>query len=655
MSKLYLGSDYYPEAWKKEQIDEDILKMKEVGFNVARIGEFAWFDMEPTEGNYNFSWLHNVIDKLGENGVSVILGTPSATPPNWLYNKYPDMAVLKPDGTRITHGTRRHCCSSNPHYIEYSLKIAEKMAEEFGKDENVIGWQIDNEIYPNQPCLCDHCLKNFHDLLRNKYGTVENLNEAWNLHLWGQGYESIDAVPAPVGTWHNPHIKLDWQLSMVKNHTDFVHAQAEVIRKHSNKPIGTDTMPVNSLNYRDLNGKLDIAMFNHYSQPDYMPTMTFWLDYMRNFSKIPYWVTETQATWNGSTSQGMYVFDDNFIHLNSWIAYMFGGNANLYWLWRTHWAGHELMHGAVLDSSGRFTHTKNELIKLSNDLKKSEEFLLNTKVESNVALTFQSLNWNIHLSQQINTQLKENENDVYDFYSLMLKEGVHPDVIDLCADIEKYKVIFSPFAYTLEEGNFEEKITKWVEDGGTWVVGPLSDIRTKIGTKYTHAPYGFLEKLTKAYQLYITPTDNGSFTCVNELGEVVKCTKSFEIFEDMGENNLITIKKGHSSMIGKPCALEIPVNKGKVIILGTLPEEKELRRIISKAVVGNNGDKFDVTGSIVVVRREGENHKGLMVADILGEGGTLKFDGKMKDILTDEIHDGSITLKPFCSAVLVKV
>lgn len=654
MSKLYLGSDYYPEAWKKEQIDEDILKMKEVGFNVARIGEFAWFDMEPTEGNYDFSWLHNVIDKLKENGISVILGTPSATPPNWLYNKYPDMAVLKADGTRITHGTRRHCCSSNPHYIEYSLKIAEKMAEEFGKDENVIGWQIDNEIYPHQPCLCEHCLKNFHDLLRNKYGTVENLNEAWNLHLWGQGYESIDAIPAPYTTWHNPHIKLDWQLSMVKNHTDFVHAQAEVIRKHSNKPIGTDTMPVNSLNYRDLNGKLDVAMFNHYSQPDYMPTMTFWLDYMRNFSKIPYWVTETQATWNGSTSQGMYVFDDNFIHLNSWIAYMFGGEANLYWLWRTHYAGHELMHGAILDSSGRFTHTKNELIKLSNDLKKSEEFLLNTKVESNVALTFQSLNWNIHLTQQINTQLKENENDVYDFYSLMLKEGVHPDVIDLCADIEKYKVIFSPFAYTLEEGDFEEKITKWVEDGGTWVVGPLSDIRTKIGTKYTHAPYGFLEKLTKAYQLYITPTDNGSFTCVNELGEEVKCSKSFEIFENMGENNLITIKKGHSSMIGKPCALEIPVGNGKVIILGTLPEEKELRRIISKAVKNNNGDKFDVTGSIVVVRREGENHKGLMVADILGEGGTLKFDGKMKDILTDEIYDGSIALKPFCSAVLVK-
>ncbi len=653
MSKLYLGSDYYPEDWDATEIDNDILKMKEVGFNVVRIAEFSWAKMEPADGVYDFTWLHNVVDKLNENGISVIMGTPSATPPNWLYNKYPDMAVINPSGTVTSHGGRRHCCSSNPNYIRESLRIVEKLAQEFGKDENVIGWQIDNEIYPNKPCICEHCKTNYHNWLKNKYGSVEEVNKQWNLNLFSQKYDRIEDIPFPINGWHNPHIKLEWQLVQANNHVKFVHAQAEVIRKYSKKPIGTDTMPFNSFNYRDLNGKLDVAMFNHYSQPDYMPTMTFWLDYMRNFSKIPYWVTETQATWNGATSQGMYVFDDNFIHLNSWIAYMFGGEANLYWLWRTHWAGHELMHGAVLDSSGRFTHTKNELIKLSEDLKKSEDFLLNTKVESNVALTFQSLNWNIHLTQQINTQLKENENDVYDFYSLMLKEGVHPDVIDLCADIEKYKVIFSPFAYTLEEGNFEEKITKWVNNGGTWVVGPLSDIRTKIGTKYIHAPYGFLEKLTKAYQLYITPTDNGSFTCVNELGEEVKCTKSFEIFEDMGENNLITIKKGHSSMIGKPCALEIPIGKGKVIILGTLPEEKELRRIISKAVVENNGDKFEVSGSIVVVRREGENHKGLMVADILGVGGTLKFEGKMRDILTDEIHDGSITLKPFCSAILV--
>lgn len=654
INKILLGSDYYPEDWDESQIDEDIKKMQETGFNVARIAEFAWYKMEPEDGKYDFEWLHRVVDKLKQAGIYVIMGTPSATPPNWLYNKYPDMAVKNINGVIQSHGGRRHCCSSNPHYIEQSLRITEKLAEEFGKDENVIGWQIDNEIYPNKPCICEHCIKNFHEGLKNKYGSVEEINKKWNLNLFSQAYGSIENIPVPINGWHNPHIKLEWELAQANNHMNFVHMQATVIRKHSDKPIGTDTMPFNGFNYRKLNSKLDVAQHNFYSQPDYFPRRLLWLDYMRKFSKIPFWNTETQATWNGATAPGMYVFEDNFVYMNSWIAYMLGGSANLYWLWRTHWAGHELGHGAVIDSSGRYTHTHEELVQLSKDLKKAEEFLLDTKVKSNVALTFQSINWTIQLSQDVNASLKKEQNDVYDFYGLMTKEGIHPDVIDAYENLDSYKVIFSPFAFTLDEGDFENRITKWVEEGGTWVVGPLSDIRTNIGTKYIHAPYGFLEKLTGAKQLYIMPDDKDTFTCENEKGEIVKCSKSYEVFEDTS-NALIRITKGHKALIGKACALEIPVKKGKVIILGTVPEEKELRRIITKAVTENGGEKYNVTESILVVRREGEKHSGLIVADVYGSGGTFRFKGKMKDILTDRIFDEFIELQPYTTAVLEKI
>ncbi len=652
MNKILLGSNYYPEDWDENQIDEDIRKMVETGFNVTRVAEFAWRKMEPEEGKYDFKWLHNVVDKLKNAGIYVIMGTPTATPPAWLYKKYPEMGIRTPGGVREIHGGRRHCCSSNPHYLEYSLKIVEKLAQEFGNDENVIGWQIDNEIYPDKLCTCEHCIKNYHEWLKNRYGSVEEINKKWNLNLFSQAYDSIDDIPAPVNGWHNPHIKFEWQLTQGNNHMNFVHAQAEVIRKYSKKPIGTDTMPFNSLNYRTLNDKLDVAQFNHYTMPDHFPSILFWMDYMRKFSKLPFWNTETQATWSGATAPSMYVLEDNFVYMNSWMTYILGGSANLYWLWCTHWAGHELAHGAVTDSSGRYTHTHDELVQLSKELKKSEEFLLDTRVKSNVAITFQSLNWNIQLYQDVNTKLKKNQNDVYDYYSCILKEGTHPDVIDLYEDISEYKVIFSPYAFSLDEADFEQKITKWVEDGGCWVVGPLSDIRTSIGTKYIHAPYGFLEKLTGARQLYIMPDDNNTFTCENEKGEVVKCSSSYEIFESMGENNLITVKNGHKAVIGKPCAMEIPVKKGKVIILGTIPEEKELRRIISKAITENGGEKYDVAGGLTVVRREGENHNGLIVADVYGSGGTFRFEGTKKDILTDKVHNGFIKLEPYTLAIL---
>ena len=151
----YIGANYYPEDWNESLLESDIEKMKQTGFNVVRIGEFAWKKDEPREDEYHFEWLHRVIDKMAEAGIGVIMGTPTATPPHWLVQKHPDMLKENEAGRRVSHGGRRHCCSSNPHYIKYSSKIVERLASEFGNDENIIGWQIDNEIYAfGNGCFC---------------------------------------------------------------------------------------------------------------------------------------------------------------------------------------------------------------------------------------------------------------------------------------------------------------------------------------------------------------------------------------------------------------------------------------------------------------------------------------------------------------------
>ena len=655
MEKLFLGADYYPEDWDFCEIDEDIRKMKETGLNVVRIAEFAWSRMEPKDGEYNFGWLREVMDKLNAAGIKVILGTPSATPPKWLYNKYPEMAIQVMGGNREMHGGRRHCCSSNPDYIRESLRIAEAMAKEFGEYENLMGWQIDNEIYPFKHCYCRHCMDNFHKHLKEKYGSVENVNKSWNLTLFSQEYGSIEDIPAPIAGWHNPHIKMEWQIAQGINHMNFVHMQAEVLRKYTSKPIGTDTMPFNSFDYRQLNGKLDVAQFNHYNTPATFTSLIFWLDYMRGFSKIPLWNTETQATWNGATSQGMGILPENFIYMNSFLPFMEGGSANLYWLWRTHWAGHELQHGALLDSDGRYTHTHNEIVKVAEDRGKAEDFLTGTKVVSDSAIMFQSTNWNIRLSQTINDAVTENDANYTFYFGCALKNGVHPDVIDAYEELDKYKLIFSPFAFTLDEGNFEERITKWVNDGGVWVVGPLSDIRTKIGTKYKNAPYGFLEKLTGIYQLYMMPDDNGTFTTVNNEGETVKCSGTYEIFEDNGEKKLITVTEGHSAVKGKACALEVSVGKGKVIVLGTIPEEKEIGRIIKYAAELAGADRYDVSGGLLVTKREGKEHNGIIVASTYGAEGEIKLEGKMKDVVTGKIYEDNVKVDAYKALILEKI
>ena len=654
MKKILLGANYYPEDWDEDLIDSDIKKMKECHFNVVRIAEFAWKKMEPSEGEYSFTWLHKIVDKMREGGIGVILGTPTATPPSWLYKKHPDMATVSPSGVRTSHGGRRHCCSSHPVYQEYSRKIVTKMAEEFGSDPGVIGWQIDNEIYHWDPgCCCSYCHSDFHAWLRKKYGNVEAINTAWNLNLFSQAYDEIEDIPIPVNTWHNPHIYMEWNLSQANNHQRFVHMQAEIIKAHSSAPVGTDTMPVNGYDYRDLNGPMDVAQFNHYSTN--LAEVSMWMDYMRHFSKIPFWNTETQACWNGSTAPGHSLQGEGFIYMNTWLPVMLGGGGNLYWLWRTHWAGHELMHGAVLDTSGRFTYANGEIVKAAEEFERLEEILSSTKVQSDTALLFTSLNWNIRKSQAISGAIPDDTGFVREFYERLLACGIHPDVIDGREPLEGYKLLVSPSAYSLEEGELEERITRFVEEGGVWVVGPLSDIRTSIGTKYKNSPYGFLEELTGAHLSYILPHDDGRLVFANDEKDAVKGRGVFELFDDGDFEPLLTVTEGHSALIGKHACFVKKIGKGYVILLGTLPEDKEFKRIFRKASALASAEAYEVTDGVMVTKRVGEGRTVYTVASLRGKACECQLEGKFRDLLKDTVSDGKLSLAPFEIVVLEKI
>ena len=646
MNRILLGANYYPEDWDEELLAFDIQKMKECGFNVVRIAEFAWKRMEPAEGEYSFSWLHRIVDGMREAGIGVIMGTPTATPPSWFARKHPEALNLSSAGVRASHGGRRHCCSNNPAYLQYSEKIVERLAAEFGNDKGVIGWQIDNEIYHSPPgCCCEHCMAAFHAHLCEKYGNVEEVNRAWNLNLFSQAYDEIEDIPAPVNTWHNPHIQLEWNLSHFAAHQRFVHMQAEIIRKYSSAPIGTDTMPMNGFDYRALNAPLDVAQFNHY-QLD-LVGVSMWMDYMRNFSKLPFWNTETQPAWNGSTNPGHALPPEGFIYMNTWLPIMLGGEANLYWLWRTHWAGHELMHGAVLDTSGRYTYANGEIRRAAAEFAKVRDFLPDYKVESDTALLFTSLNWNIKMSQIISKALPGEQGFVELFYKSLLASGIHPDVVDCREDLGKYKLIFTPTAYTLEEHDFGKSIEAWVKGGGVWVTGPMTDIRTAIGTKYKTSPYGFLEEITGETLTYILPDDNGQLLLQNEEGTAVRGSGSYELFDVADAEALLTVTEGHSALLGKAASFIKKVGKGYVLVLGTLPETEELLRIIKKAATLADARTYRADSGLMVTKRCHGQDTLYIVASVEGKAGELRFDGAYTDILSGEVFREVIRLAPY--------
>ena len=143
--KLHFGASYYPEHWKEEHWAEDIRLMQEANLTVVRMGEFAWSTLEPSAGQFNFVWLDRAIEELAAAGITSVLGTPTAAPPAWLVEMHPDLLAVNENGRRVQFGNRCHYCVNSPDFHAATRRIVSAMAEHFGANPNIIGWQIDNE------------------------------------------------------------------------------------------------------------------------------------------------------------------------------------------------------------------------------------------------------------------------------------------------------------------------------------------------------------------------------------------------------------------------------------------------------------------------------------------------------------------------------
>ncbi len=647
----FLGVAYYPEDWDKSEITHDIEMMKKAGIKCARMAEFAWSMMEFEEGKFDFSWLHYVMDKLGEADISIVLCTPSATPPVWLIDKYPDVAVLR-DGFRRRHGGRRNCCTNHPKYREHTMRIVEKMGEEFGKDERVIGWQIDNEIEPTR-CDCDYCLTAFRKYLKNKYGTIDALNTAWNTNLFSQKYSNFEQIPIPKYGWHNAHISLDYCLFDSETQANFINDQAKILKKYTKAPIGTDAIPSIQIDYDDLNKNLDIMQYNHYDRVEDLHFERLWFDLSRTIKDRPFWNTETSTCWNGSNFATQSIKPYGFCRINSWLPVALGGEANLYWLWRAHWAGHEMTHGSVISSAGRPLHIFDEVRQVADEFEKCADFINGTKVVSNVALHFSSLAWNMFSVQSVVKDFKYSYTHYMNFYAPMVNLGIRPDVITSAKDLTDYTLLLSPFLPTLEEKNLASRITEWVEKGGVWIAGPMTDIPKEVGAKYTKSPYGYLEEMLGVTQAYEIPDTEGIIKCKWSNGEEFCGNWRYELFEPDG-NSLVTVEEGYPTIVGKSVVVKKKLGKGTVYLVGTVPSPEDMKKIISLAAADAGVKTDNVEGDLALVERKGEKHNGFIAMECSGKTGSFTLDREMTDILTKKKFSGRITLSPYELLVLVE-
>jgi beta-galactosidase len=449
--RLHIGAAYYPEHWPEERWAEDIRLMREAGFTVVHLAEFAWSSMEPAEGQFHFGWLEHAIEKLSKAGISTVLGTPTAAPPAWLTQTYPQTLAIDESGRRVQHGNRCHYCVSSPIYHNAARSIAGAMAERFGKHPNVIGWQIDNEF--SRVCYCDICQAEFRRFLQSRYGDLETLNRRWSTAYWSQTYFNWEQIPIPRGG-HNPGLMLEHKRFITESYIRFQKTQIDAMRPH----LAPGTWITHNFmgwfdgfDHYDLSQHLDIATWDWYvgtARNDYAISGAMHA-IVRGYKNRNFWVMETQpnqvnwASVNNSLESGE-------TRALAWHAVGHGADAWLYWQWRSAYGGQEQYHGTLVDQSGQPRPFYADVKALSDDFAAASPVLIDTVPSAQAALLYSfDSRWAIQ-NQRHHRDFDYVKHFVHYYRPLAIRNiptaAVSPD-----APLDGYKLVIAPGLNVLTE------------------------------------------------------------------------------------------------------------------------------------------------------------------------------------------------------------
>ncbi len=646
----YFGAAYYPEGVPAARIQEDISQMEEMGINAVRLGEFAWSRMEPEDGRFDFTWLHRTVDLLADRGIGVILCTPSATPPAWLTEKHPGIMPVRFDGRRASHGARLHYCPNSDVYRSYIHRIVAALANEFTECRSVLGWQVDNEVYIpfGEGCYCPDCERGFRAFLESRFETIGQMNEAWQLTLWSQEYQSFAQVPMPrPDTAHHPSLKMAWLEFQERSVIRYVDFQVDILKQRTGKPVSTDMMPLPLIDHVKMNRKTDVVMFNHYNSEESLPHAFFWFDYLKTIKDVPFWNTETDPNANGGTSLMPYK-PQGFCTVNSWLAMAFGGEANLYWHWRGHRAGHELMHGSAVDSYGHKSYTFREMTKIAGDLRTCSDFLNGTKPkQARVAIHYSSLAEKLFACQSISPDLHYWTALFSRFYFPLIRAGIRVDVISPKKDLSPYEIVLSPMLATLDEGDLRMRLERWIGEGGTWIAGPLTDVRDIHGAKM-EKPFGSLDEWGGFRTgFFATPNPAYPFNLHWQDGRETGGGIWYQGFMPAGAETLAQYGSRSFEFEGLAAITANRKGRGTVIAFGTVPEEEDYLRIVRPHMSSSADFVPRSSDNILCVPREGTAGEGALLLEYRNRSGTLAFGRPAIDLISGNAYNGEIKVPPY--------
>ncbi|MET7687264.1 beta-galactosidase [Streptomyces sp. NPDC005483] len=483
-SKIPYGGDYNPEQWPEEVWDADHHLFTRAAIDTLTVGVFSWSLTQPAEDTYDFTVLDRVLDRATAEGRQVCLATGTAALPPWLAHRYPEVNRTDFEGRRHRYGQRHNFCPSSPAYRRLATELAARLAERHADHPALLAWHINNEY--GGVCYCDLCADAFRDWLRDRYVTLDALNDAWWTTFWSHRYTDFEEIEPPSALtehWRGPDhtafqgITLDYFRFTTDALLGCFLAEKEVIRAHDPvTPVTTNFMGMfRPLDYHRWAPHLDFASWDSYPPLDAPPSWAALAhDLMRGLKDgAPFWLMEQTPSTTACRDVNP-LRRPGELRLATFQAIAHGADAALYFQLRASRGACEKYHGAVIGHAGRDdTRVFQEVAALGAELQLLGDASLGARTPARTALLF---DWDSWWALEISdgpSRLVRYQEVVHAYYRAARAAGADVDVVAHTADLTPYDVVLAP-ALHMVKGDLATRLEAVAERGGTVLATFLS-------------------------------------------------------------------------------------------------------------------------------------------------------------------------------------
>ena len=649
---LLLGTAWYPEQWPESRWETDLNLMQQAGIHMVRVGEFAWSRMEPEEGHHDLDWLDRAITAAAKHNIYTVIGTPTAAPPAWLTQKYPETLRMEQDGRRAEHGNRVQFNWANPKYREFARNIAEQLAKRFGHNPFVLGWQIDNEY--SEVSFDPETKAQFQQWLKARYGSLDNLNARWTTSYWSETYTAWDQIPIQVG-YGNPGLLLSWMHFVSDTWRSYQKNQLDVIRANSDRRqfITTNTMGwFDGFDTYTVEQDLDLAAWDDYVGEGHLNPIRNGAahDLTRGFKQKNFWVMETQpgfVNWakiNNSLDKGE-------VRAMAWHDVGHGADAVSYWQWRSALNGQEQYHGTLIGSDGTPVPLYPEVAQVGKEFAKAGPVLAGTSVKSDVAILHSyDSRWTIKW-QKHNNQYDPIE-EILSYYGPLRTIAQSVDIISPTASLSQYKLVVAPGLNVISDA-IAKNLISYVQAGGHLVLGQRSGMKDDDNSLQPERQPGPLVNLlggrVEQYYALTQPV------LIEGKWGTDECPLWAELLStrDPGAEVLMRYGKSNGWLDDQPAAITRKVGNGRITYIGAWLDPKTMAQA-AKWMTDTSGVKRafgPVPDGVEVSPRYGTHKTVFVLINFSAATQTIALPSTMEDVLEGGSKQ-SVTLDHYGVAVL---